>query len=237
MTEIQSVLAGHPVYTIMSNDKGFLGDYRSTIFDWNWSNTLSYRNVFGGRHNVQAYAGMEFQDHTYNNLGVVSYTMNDPRPYFGFSDTQIADNTDLQWRQISYFGRLNYTLDNKYTLSGQLRRDGNSTLGDEKWGNFWSVGGSWNAMNETFIPDAFSSITLRASYGVLGNIPYADQWGPQYNKFATLGYNSTINWGPYSGYGGISSPGNTALEWEQSSHLDIGADFGFFNDRLKFTLD
>ncbi len=237
MTEIQSVLAGHPVYTIMSNDKGFLGDYRSTIFDWNWSNTLSYRNVFGGRHNVQAYAGMEFQDHTYNNLGVVSYTMNDPRPYFGFSDTQIADNTDLQWRQISYFGRLNYTLDNKYTLSGQLRRDGNSTLGDEKWGNFWSVGGSWNAMNETFIPNAFSSLTLRASYGVLGNIPYADQWGPQYSKFATLGYNSTINWGPYSGYGGISSPGNTALEWEESAHLDIGADFGFFNDRLKFTLD
>ena len=237
MKEMQSVLAGHPVYTIMSADQGFLGDFRTTIFDWNWSNTVSYRNVFAGRHNVQAYAGMEFQDHTYNNLGVVSYTMNDPRPYFGFSDTQLADNTDLQWRQISYFGRLNYTLDSKYTLSGQLRRDGNSTLGDKKWGNFWSVGGSWNVMNETFVPRAFSSLTLRASYGVLGNIPYADQWGPQYSRFATLGYNSTINWGPYSGYGGISSPGNTALEWEQSSHLDIGADFGFFNDRLKFTLD
>ena len=134
MTEIQSVLAGHPVYTIMSQEQGFLADYRSTIFDWNWSNTFSYRNVFGGRHNVQAYAGMEFQDHTYNNLGVVSYTMNDPRPYFGFSDTQLADNSNLQWRQISYFGRLNYTLDSKYTLSGQLRRDGNSTLGDKKWG-------------------------------------------------------------------------------------------------------
>lgn len=237
MTEIQSVLAGHPVYTIMSADKGFLGDFRSTIFDWNWSNTLSYRNIFGGRHNLQAYAGMEYQDHTYNNIGVVSYTMNDPRPYFGFSDSQIADNSNLQWRQISYFGRLNYTLDSKYTLSGQLRRDGNSTLGDQKWGNFWSAGGSWNVMNESFVPNAFSSLTLRASYGVLGNIPYADQWGPQYSKYATLGYNSTINWGPNSGYGGIATPGNTALEWEESAHLDIGADFGFFNDRLKFTLD
>ena len=237
MTEIQSVLAGHPVYTIMSQDKGFLGDFRSTIFDWNWSNTVSYRNIFGGRHNIQAYAGMEYQDHTYNNLGVVSYTMNDPRPYFDFSDTQIAGNSNLQWRQISYFGRLNYTLDSKYTLSGQIRRDGNSTLGEKKWGNFWSAGGSWNAINESFIPAAFSSLTLRASYGVLGNIPYADQWGPQYSQFATLGYNSTIPWGPNGGYGGISSPGNKALVWEESSHLDVGADFGFFNDRLKFTLD
>lgn len=237
MTEIQTGLKGHPVYVGMSKDQGFLGDARTTIFDWNWSNTLSYRNVFAGKHNVQAYAGMEYQDHSYNNLFGFSTTLNDPRPYFQFTDKQQISNSDLYWRQISYFGRLNYTLNSKYTLSGQIRRDGNSTLGDEKFGNFWSVGGSWNVLNESFTPKAFSSLTLRGSYGVLGNIPYADQWGSQYNKFASLAYDSNYGWGENGGYGGVASPGNKELSWEESSHLDIGADFGFFNDRLKFSLD
>jgi TonB-linked SusC/RagA family outer membrane protein len=237
MTEIQTGLKGHPVYVGMSKDQGFLGDARTTILDWNWSNVVSYRNVFAGKHNIQVYAGTEYQDHSYNNLFGFSTTLNDPRPYFQFADEQIISNDDIYWKQISYFGRLNYTLNSKYTISGQFRRDGNSTLGDEKFGNFWSVGGSWNALNESFTPKAFSSLTFRASYGVLGNIPYADQWGPQYNKFATLAYNSNYGWGENSGYGGISSPGNASLRWEESSHLDVGADFGFFNDRLKFTLD
>lgn len=237
MTERQFGLAGHPVFIGMEDDKGFFGDARSTILDWNWVNTLSYRNVFGGRHNLQAYAGMEFQDHTYNNLYSFSVTMNDPRQDFQFADKVLVDNSDFAWRQISYFGRLNYTLDSKYTLSGQIRRDGNSTLGDKKFGNFWSVGGSWNVMNETFVPNAFSSLTLRASYGVLGNIPYADQWGSQYDAFATLGYNSQIGYGGQNGYGFIATPGNRSLAWEQSGHFDVGADFGFFNDRLKFSMD
>lgn len=237
MKEMQWGLPGHPVYIGMNDDQGFLGDARTTILDWNWSNTLSYRNSFAGKHDVQVYAGMEYQDHMYNNLYGFTLTMNDPRQYFQFSDSQILDNWDSQWKQISYFGRLNYTLNKKYTLSGQIRRDGNSTLGENKWGNFWSVGGSWNLGNESFTPKVISSATIRASYGVLGNIPYADQWGPQYNSYATLGYNSTIGWGGQNGYAGISSPGNPSLVWEESGHFDVGADIGFFNDRLKFSLD
>ncbi|SHK29138.1 SusC/RagA family TonB-linked outer membrane protein [Epilithonimonas mollis] len=240
MNETIHVLAGHPVYTIMSTidpPKGFLGDYRTTIFDWNWSNTFSYRKVFAEKHNLETFIGMEYQNHTYNNISSQTYTLNDPRPYFNFADEVFTSNTDQEWTQISYFGRLNYTFDNKYTVTGQLRRDGNSTLGHQKWGNFWSVGGSWNVQNESFIPKIFSSAVLRASYGVLGNIPYADQWYNQYNMYALAGYNSNIGWGPNNGYGFIATAGNKDLKWEESKHFDIGADFGFFNERLKFTLD
>lgn len=239
MKEMQNIYAGHPLYTIQPPDRGVLRDARSTIFDWNWSNTVSYRNVFNDTHDVQAYAGIEYQDHTYNNLSVTSLSQTDPRPYFDFAEETIGGNNDLQWRQISYFGRLNYTLAKKYTLSGQIRRDGNSTLGDKKWGNFWSVGGSWNVLNESFAPSAFSTFTLRASYGVLGNIPYADQWGTQYNQNPSLQYNSIYGYGSveHSGYGYVVTPGNRALEWEESAHLDVGADFGLFNDRLKINLD
>lgn len=237
MKELNFGLKGHPVYIGMNDTQGFLGEARTTIFDYNWVNSLSYRNVFNGRHNVQAYVGTEFQDHTYDNLFAFSITQNDPRPFFQYADEVRTDNTFYQWKQISYFGRLNYTLDSKYTLSGQIRRDGNSTLGDKKWGNFYSIGASWNIFNESFLPKVFSSATLRGSYGVLGNIPYADQWGNQYNQFATLRYDNTIGYGGTNGYGTIFNTGNPNLVWEESKHLDFGADFGFFNDRLKFTLD
>ncbi len=237
MKEMQNVYAGHPIYTVQPFDRGTLSDDRSTIFDWNWSNTLSYRNIFNGRHDLQVYLGMEYQDHIYNSLGLFSLTQTDIRPYFDFAEEVLGSNSDMQWRQIAYFSRLNYTLDKKYTLSGQLRRDGNSTLGDEKWGNFWSVGGSWNIGNESFMPKLFSSAILRASYGVLGNIPDADQWGTQYTAYATMAYNSQYGWGENNGYGFLAYPGNRKLKWEESSHFDVGADIGFFNDRLKITFD
>jgi len=206
--EMQNIGAGRALYTIQDPTKGALRDERSTIFDYNWSNTLSYRNNFNSRHDLQAYVGMEFQNHTYNNLSLFSVSQSDPRPYFEFAEEVFGGNNDQEWRQISYFGRLNYTLDKKYTISGQLRRDGNSTLGDQKFGNFYSVGGSWNVMNESFVPKAFSSLTLRGSYGVLGNIPFADQWYTQYTPYSTIQFNSQYGYGENNGYGYISSPGN-----------------------------
>lgn len=238
MREREIIQAGHPVFTIMDQSHGFLGDHRTNTLDWNWSNTINYHNVFGDRHSLDASAGMEYQDHTYNVLNVQTFTTNSPDPYFQFANDQFADNNDLAWRQISYFGRLNYSFDKRYSISGQIRRDGNSTLGDEKFGTFWSVGGSWNVAQESFAPTALSTFNLRASYGVLGNIPYADQWGAQYNSATLLGYNYTYNWGnANNGFGSIYNAGNPLLKWEESKHLDIGADLGLFNDRLKFTLD
>lgn len=238
MRELQVIAPGHPIYTAQDLEHGMLQDARTDIWDYNWSNSLSYRNVFADKHNVEVLAGMEYQNHRYGNLTNLSFRMTDLRPYFQFAEegTVLSYGDDYYWTQIGYFGRLNYTYDNKYTLSGQVRRDGNSTLGTEKFGNFWSVGGSWNVKNESFAPDLFSSLTLRASYGVLGNIPYADQWGLQYNAYALVGYNASQGgWGGNGGYGGITNPGNPALQWEEAKHLDIGTDMGFFNDRLKIT--
>ena len=239
LRERSLVQAGHPVFTTSDMSKGYMAEYRTTIFDYNWSNTLSYRNVFAGRHNVQLYAGMEYQDHVYNWFGANSLTLLDPRPNFGFTEEQRAANDDLGWKQISYFGRLNYTLDSKYTITGQIRRDGNSTLGNEKWGNFWSAGASWNIQNESFAPSFLSSSVLRASYGVLGNVPFADQWGvgAQYNMIPLVSYSNNTGWGGYIGNGGIAYAGNPSLKWEESKHFDLGLDFGLLNDRLKFTLD
>ncbi|MET3732237.1 SusC/RagA family TonB-linked outer membrane protein [Moheibacter stercoris] len=239
MKETRLIDSYIPMFTLSLDGKGFYEDNRTQMLDWNWSNTVSYRNIFKDKHDVQVYLGMEYQDHTYDRLSAFTYGMTRDLPYFSFSDEEIfTGNTDLRWTQISYFSRLNYSFDNRYTISGQFRRDGNSTLGAKnKWGNFWSVGAAWNLHNEDFMTDALSTFTLRGSYGVLGNIPYADQWGSQYDALELIGYGNTTGWGGNSGTGGISYPGNSALGWEESKHLDIGIDLGFFNNRLKITAD
>ncbi|GGG46342.1 SusC/RagA family TonB-linked outer membrane protein [Epilithonimonas arachidiradicis] len=237
MKEMTNIQAGHPVYTIMEDNQGFLGDHRTTIFEYNWVNSLSYNKVIADKHTIGAAAGIEYQDHIYNVLSAQTFTMNNPDPYFQYSNEQFVSNDDLQWRQLSYFGKLSYSYDKRYSVTGQLRRDGNSTLGNEKFGTFWSLGGSWNVAQESFAPALFSTFNLRASYGVLGNIPYADQWGPQYNSATNLFYNYTYGWGGNPGYAGFNNAGNPNLSWEESKHLDIGGEIGFFNDRLKFTLD
>ncbi|MDR2204955.1 MAG: SusC/RagA family TonB-linked outer membrane protein [Flavobacteriaceae bacterium] len=243
MKEVEVIGKGYRVFTTTDDNYGYLLDARTNIFDWNWSNTLGYRNIFADKHNLEVYAGMEYQNHTYNMYGGSSLYMTDPRPYFQYAliDTNHPVNyvgNDLEWTQISYFGRLNYTYSNRYTVSGQIRRDGNSTLGRQKWGNFWSAGVSWNIKNESFTPKLFSSLNLRASYGVLGNIPYADQWGDQYNQFPTYVITpSDGNWGGNQSTVGFGNPGNPDLRWEEAKHLDVGLDLGFFNDRLKFAMD
>ncbi|SMC70913.1 SusC/RagA family TonB-linked outer membrane protein [Moheibacter sediminis] len=239
MKESQLVASYIPYFVLSIDDKGFYQDNRTQMLDWNWSNTVSYTNKFADKHDLQVYLGMEYQDHMYDQLSAFTYGMNEFKPYFRFTDEEIfVGNTDFRWTQISYFSRLNYSFENKYTFSGQFRRDGNSTLGSrEKFGNFWSLGAAWNLHNEEFMSDAISTLTLRGSYGVLGNIPYADQWGGQWDALALLGYNNTNTWGGNTGIGAINNPGNSSLVWEESKHLDIGLDLGFFNNRLKLTLD
>lgn len=231
---LNELLFRHPSIGDGINTNGLIFDSRTNIFDWNWSNSLGYKNVFANKHDLQVFVGMEYQDHIYNNLTGVGQQLSEPRPYLQFAEEQFSDNTKLNWRQISYFSRLSYVFDQKYMFSGQFRRDGNSVLGAEtKFGNFWSVGGSWSLHNEDFIPELFSTFVLKGSYGELGNIPFADQWGGQNTVYALLGYNSTTPWGDQSGFNFIASAGNPKLAWETSKHLDVGGELGFFKDRLK----
>ena len=75
----------------------------------------------------------------------------------------------------SYLGRLNYDYAGKYYVSGSFRRDGSSRLSrDSRWGNFWSVSGSWRLSQEAFMESLSNVITdakIRASYGVNGTQP------------------------------------------------------------------
>ncbi|SMC70951.1 SusC/RagA family TonB-linked outer membrane protein [Moheibacter sediminis] len=195
-------------------------------FDWNWNNSISYRNVINEKHDVQAFVGVEYQEHKYFNLGAQAWQLVRDIPWitFGSQDQdQILPGFDdfLEWKQYSYFARGNYIYDSKYTLSATVRNDNNSTLGNDKSGWFWSVGAGWDVAKEKFMPSFLGELTLRASYGEIGNVPYADGWGSIYNQYTLVGA---------AGYGGQPSLdliriGDPTLIWETAEQLNLGLDF------------
>ncbi|MBQ0148709.1 MAG: SusC/RagA family TonB-linked outer membrane protein, partial [Flavobacteriaceae bacterium] len=206
---------------------GRLYETSSRFLDWNWVNTLGYRKVINEIHDFQANIGMEYQEHTMNYSFAHGTDFKIPKPQMSNAGTVMdADSFDRKWVQYSYFARLNYILNNKLTISGQVRNDNNSTLGENyKGGWFWSAGGSYNFAKD-FNSTSVDNLTLRANYGELGNIPYADSWGQVYNGVSYMGVSDY-----YDGTKGfvVSNVGNPNLKWETTKQLNIGLDYGFGN--------
>ncbi|NBT86751.1 MAG: SusC/RagA family TonB-linked outer membrane protein [Flavobacteriaceae bacterium] len=149
-----------------------------------------------------------------------------------FVDT--FDNTDeLQ----SYFGRVNYSINDKYLFTATVRADGSSRFGeDNQYGYFPSGAFAWKLHNEDFVSDAFSTLKLRLGAGITGN-----QEGLGYGNFTQR--QRYAGGGPDDG-GNINIPGivdvsypNPALKWEETMQYAAGLDFGFNNDRFNGSLD
>lgn len=150
-----------------------------------------------------------------------------------FGDT--FDNKDeLQ----SFFGRINYSIADKYLFTATVRADGSSRFGeDNQYGYFPSGAFAWKINNENFVGDAVSTLKLRLGYGITGN-----QEGLGYGNFTqrqryaggdVIGDGGEIN---IPGIVDVSFP-NPELKWEETVQYAAGLDFGFNNDRLNGSVD
>ncbi len=144
------------------------------------------------------------------------------------------NNTDeLQ----SFFGRLNYSLADKYLFTATVRADGSSKFGgNNTYGVFPSAAVAWKISEEDFIPESVSTLKLRLGWGITGN-----QDGVGYGNFLRRERFSGIG---ISNDGSITIPGtssvsfaNPDLKWEQTDQISVGIDFGFNNDRLNGSID
>lgn len=146
--------------------------------------------------------------------------------YFSFTD-------ELQ----SFFGRLNYTIADKYLFTGTLRVDGSSRFGpNNQYGYFPSGAFAWKINEEDFIGDAVSTLKLRLGYGVVGSqdgLGYGNFTTRQ--RFAGIGIAQNKNINP-PGLETVSFT-NPNLKWESTAQANIGLDFGFANDRLTGNID
>ena len=141
-------------------------------------------------------------------------------------------------RQISFFGRGNYNINDKYLLNFSLRRDGSSRFGPgNQWGTFPSIAAAWRISEESFMPRfaGLSDLKLRASWARTGNQSFPDfLWSPSY----TVG-NAQAQYWMGNGYVTTIRPSavDVDIKWEETRSIDLGIDFGFSNQRFTGAID
>ncbi len=202
--------------------------------------TLNYKKVFG-KHSVDVLGGYTEQENNTRFLGVVARRLSDNSARVASQAGEIENtpSEDLTSTIQSYFGRLNYTFDNRYLLTATVRRDGSSLFRDGlRWGTFPSFAIGWNLSNEKFMEDvtAITNIKFRASYGEIGsNNVDVYSFNQELNVFSeyVLG---TGDQGRVSGVS-ITKGVNPEIFWETTKTTDIGLDFSAFKNKLNITMD
>lgn len=157
----------------------------------------------------------------------------------GIADELIVRSTIIENRLISFFGRLNWNINEKYLITASLRRDGSSRFGEEnRWGLFPSAAFAWRVLEESWasgLTGAFTDLKLRVGYGVTGNQDFDDylylpiyQFGDQRVRYQFGDeFISTVRANAY----------DAGLKWEETTSWNIGLDFGFLNNRLTGILE
>lgn len=196
------------------------------------STTASYNNTFG-HHTIGLLAGFEAEknktDFTRSTgEGLPTSTLHT----VSTAGTLSAGGYNWGNAMVSILSKVDYNWKERYYASASFRRDGSSRLSpDTRWGNFWSVAGAWRILSEPFMKEVplLSDLRLRASYGVNGTLPT--------NNY---GYINLMSYGnKYLGNPGgtITTMANADLSWETSYTLNLGLDFGLFDNRLRGTIE
>ncbi|HUH34614.1 MAG TPA: SusC/RagA family TonB-linked outer membrane protein [Moheibacter sp.] len=200
---------------------------------WNWTNALRYTKTFADLHNLTLTAGTEAIQYDYSVVsaekrgfpsGNTKPTLDNGANFAG------ANSAKANYSFVSYFGRLAYDFDGKFSLTGNLRRDGSSRFGSgNQWGTFWGAGAAIN-FNRIFELSAFNELKLRGSYGTVGNA--------EIGNYASRTLYRAVN-GAYLGApaGAIVQLGDENLKWETTNQANIGIDVAIFSNRVKATVD
>lgn len=239
----QQINIGNRFYGTTSSKQsmnGFLkGKSLATYYDansWGWrmTNTLNYTKELNKNNRINATIGVE---ESLSRSYIMRQTAEGlTSESIGWKNMMLAETSKLEDNEvskttaISYFGRINYVLMNRYMATVTFRRDGSSLLSyDHRWDNFPSFSLAWNLKEESFLKNinSLDQLKLRYGYGVSGNQAVA-----VYSAYTQ--YNATI------GNGQIAYtlvPGNPILKWEKTHQHNYGVDAAFLNGRISFTFD
>jgi len=192
---------------------------------------LNYNKVVGVNH-IDATAGYDYQ------------YWKSTSPYYETKTAQgnvisSIGRTDQRHVLLSYYGRLNYTLLDRYMVTATIRRDGTSRFSEsERWGTFPSVALAWRVSEESFLGniESLSNLKLRASYGITGQ-----QEGIGNYAYQAMYTESQAGAGYVFGgkeVGTLRPEAYVAnLKWETTKAWNFGIDFGFINNRINGSFD
>ncbi|HUX59269.1 MAG TPA: TonB-dependent receptor [Bacteroidales bacterium] len=213
----------------------------TSSLDNNLIATINYHKVFGDIHNFSTVLGMQMENTVIKTL----YARRTLPPKEGLTQVD-AGTSGIQGsgnmfaiNMLSYFGRLNYSLLDKYLFEADFRADGSSRFEKtNRWGIFPGFSVGWRLNDEDFIKNLniFSNLKLRGSWGQLGNQNISGYWP----YLTVISQDNTLS---YS-YGGTFAPGSAVtslvdenITWETTSTLDFGLDIGLFNDKVTVETD
>lgn len=143
-----------------------------------------------------------------------------------------------EWRVRSFFGRANFSYDDRYSLQANVRYDGSSRFAEgNRWGFFPSFSAGWRVSSESFMQDVnfLSNLRLRASWGQLGNERISANERDGLHNFLNnynLGLSYQFN-GQVVPAAAVTSAGNPDFSWETTTMTNIGVDMGFLDDRIE----
>ncbi|MGF7140347.1 SusC/RagA family TonB-linked outer membrane protein [Roseimarinus sediminis] len=158
----------------------------------------------------------------------------------GTKDLYLANYDPTEYYLVSFFGRVNYTLKDRYLATVTLRQDGTSRFSPEtRWGLFPAVALAWKMSEESFLKDvdAISDLKLRLGWGITGqqNIGQGDY--PYLARYTTSQDNAAYQFG--DGYVNTLRPDgyDANIKWEETTTYNIGLDYGLANNRITGTID
>jgi TonB-linked SusC/RagA family outer membrane protein len=223
---------------------GFGGRARQASRD-NTSRTLqtvlTFHPAFSGTQIFDIMGGYEYNDFTLSEFGTEAQGfLTDALGYNGLS-TGSKFITPFSYREdsriVGFFSRANYSLKDRYFLTGSWRRDGSSRFGiGNKWAVFPAISGSWRLSQESFFPRGpFSELRLRVGWGRLGN-PGVPPYASLIRLAADGGSKYVFGETPVVGFAPVSNP-NPNLRWETTDQTNVAFDYGFLNNRFRGSLE
>lgn len=223
----------NPDFGNASSTDGLLDLLNTRSLSYTTNQLLRYGKDFG-KHSVNVLAGHEFYKLVINELNGQKTGF----PYSGIKELAPGSTTSLltsfedNYAIESFLSNLTYDYADKYYLSASFRTDGSSRFHkDYRWGQFWSLGGSWRVSEEPFMETMtfVDNLKLKASYGKQGNDRIGSYYGWQslYNlDWANANLNGAL----------LSSLENTSIKWEENNNFNVGVEATLWN-RLEFGLE
>jgi len=221
------------------------------LFEWVWENTVAYDRTYG-KHSINFVGGVSAQKTTNTLMGAGGIPPNNVIRDLGQLSNLTFDkfgNGQTVATLASQFARLTYQFDDRYIITGTIRRDGSSKFDTgHQYGVFPSGAVAWKIKNEAFMQSItwLSDLKLRGSYGHIGNQSAIGLF--QYQALYAGNFPANLNGGGNDNLGypfnkiyqnGIaqSQPNNPNLKWETDIQTDIGLDAAFLDGALTFTAD
>lgn len=225
----------NPFYGQFAESGGVVYKSHQRDITYNLQQLLNYNTTIGEKHTIGVLLGHEMYNRKVYGLYGSRSVMYSPDNFElsgAVVDMSSSGSSVSEYNNEGYFFRGQYDYDERVYVSGSYRRDASSRFHpDHRWGNFWSAGAAWVISHENWFNVPWvNMLKVKASYGSQGNdaLPYEYLYTDYYTIASAGGTTVTQT---------LARKGNPDITWETNANLNIGVEFGLWNDRLSGGID